>query len=158
MTPLTSSQEHHQTYRRRIGNNEPTDRDHQKGHRTHRTLPFLTPHPSPEPKQHPLHGQVGAEFQLLEETLLRLSKIRLRLALRKERSVDPRQIQAGRWTQLLSAGGLRWWSGASPSSLVVATVIALALVEWVLDPHNKTVKSSGSPKAARSRLRDYGNF
>jgi hypothetical protein len=89
--PPTSSQEHHQTYRRRISNNEPTDRDHKKGHRTHRTLPFLTPHPSPEPKQHPLHGQVGAKFQLLEETLLRLSKIRHTLALRKERSVEGSQ-------------------------------------------------------------------
>jgi len=43
----------------------------------HRTLPFLTPYPSPEPKQHPLYGEVGANFHFMEETLLRLFKIGL---------------------------------------------------------------------------------
>ena len=36
---------------------------------------------------------------------------------------------------------------------MIATVIALALVEWVLDPHNMTLKSSGSPKAAGSLMK-----
>jgi hypothetical protein len=52
-----------------------------------------SPHPSPEPMQHPLHGQ-GREIPITGGDLLRLSKIRLRLALRKE-SVDPRQFERG---------------------------------------------------------------